>query len=127
MRALQLEASLLRVPVLLPVQAQAMPLGVLLVRAPVSLARPVQASLTSAASFAVGALIPLVAILIATTDLRIALTAVVSVLALGSLGFVGARLGGAPPRRATLRVVVGGVGAMALTTLIGRLLGTAGG
>lgn len=43
MRALQLEASLLRVPVSLPVQAQAMPLGVLLVRAPVSLALPVQA------------------------------------------------------------------------------------
>jgi VIT1/CCC1 family predicted Fe2+/Mn2+ transporter len=90
-----------------------------------TLARPVQASLTSAASFAVGALIPLVAILIATTDLRIGLTAAVSVLALGILGAVGARLGGAPVQRATVRVVVGGVGAMALTTLIGRLLGTA--
>ena len=90
-----------------------------------TLARPLQASATSAASFAIGAVIPLIAMVIATTDLRIALTAVVSVLALGTLGAVGARLGGASVGRATVRVVIGGVGAMALTTLIGGLLGTA--
>ena len=45
--------------------------------------------------------------------------------ALALTGFVGARLGGAPPARGTLRVVIWGVAAMALTMVVGRIVGTA--
>jgi len=90
-----------------------------------TLARPLQAAVTSALSFAIGALLPLLAMLAAGGELRIAATAVVSTIALGVLGATGARLGGAAIRPATVRVVLGGLGAMALTTFIGRLLGTA--
>jgi VIT1/CCC1 family predicted Fe2+/Mn2+ transporter len=88
-----------------------------------NLARPVQASAASAASFAVGALIPLLAILITPTSVRIPVTALIALCALGALGAFGARIGGAPIRRATARTLVGGAGAMALTTLIGHLVG----
>jgi len=89
------------------------------------MARPLQAAFTSAASFAIGALIPLLAMLASGNDLRIGATALVSTLALGVLGAVGARLGGAAIRPATLRVLIGGIGAMALTAFIGRMLGAA--
>lgn len=91
-----------------------------------SLARPVQAALVSAGSFAALALLPVVALLVAPASLRIAAIAIISLVSLGVLGALGGRLGGAPPGRAALRVLLGGGAAMAATALIGRLLGVAG-
>ncbi len=89
------------------------------------LARPFQAAWTSATSFAVGAAVPLLAIGLAPAGARIAIAIVVTLLALAVLGVAGARLGGAPERPAALRVVLGGIFAMAITMGIGALVGTA--
>ncbi len=88
------------------------------------LARPVQAAWTSAVSFATGAALPLVAVAVAPADARGAVTVVVTLVALALLGGAGARLGGAPRRRATVRVVAWGAVAMAVTAGIGALVGT---
>jgi VIT1/CCC1 family predicted Fe2+/Mn2+ transporter len=53
------------------------------------------------------------------------MTVAATVIALALTGYAGARLGGAPAARGTLRVVVWGVAAMALTMLVGRIVGTA--
>jgi VIT1/CCC1 family predicted Fe2+/Mn2+ transporter len=90
-------------------------------------ARPVQAALVSAASFACFATLPLAALLVAPAALRIAAIAVVSLLGLAALGAFGARLGGAPLGRAALRVTIGGALAMGVTAAIGRLLGVTAG
>ena len=86
-------------------------------------ARPFQAAGASAASFTVGAALPLLAVILAPASLRITLTMVATLLALGLTGWAGARLGGAPAGRGTLRVLIWGVAAMALTMLVGRLVG----
>jgi len=91
----------------------------------VTMARPVQAAAVSAVSFALGGALPIVAMLVFGHALRIVVTAAVAIVLLGVLGAVGGRLGGANPRRAAFRVVVGGGLAMALTALIGRLVGAA--
>jgi VIT1/CCC1 family predicted Fe2+/Mn2+ transporter len=90
-----------------------------------TLARPVQASVSSAGSFSVGAAIPLIAVALASSSQRIATTVVVAVLALVALGISSAKAGGAHPLRPTFRVVFGGLVAMAFTMAIGRLVGTA--
>ncbi|MEZ5322632.1 MAG: VIT family protein [Microthrixaceae bacterium] len=84
-------------------------------------ARPMQAGLTSAFAFCSGALIP---ILVGLATTREWILAVVALLALALLGVVGARLGGARPGVAALRVLVGGGLAMAATAGIGTLFGT---
>jgi vacuolar iron transporter family protein len=89
-------------------------------------ARPVQAALVSAASFAGGAALPLLALLLAPPAGRIAVIAASALGLLALLGAVGGRLGGAPAGRAALRVTLGGGLAMAATALIGRLVGAAG-
>jgi VIT1/CCC1 family predicted Fe2+/Mn2+ transporter len=86
-------------------------------------ARPWQASWTSAVSFTTAAILPLVAVGLAPRDLRVAVTAIVALLALAVLGILGARAGGAPWQRAAARVVVGGGLAMALTAVIGHIVG----
>ena len=86
--------------------------------------RPIQAALVSAVSFAAFALLPILGLLIAPTSARFVAIPVVSLVSLGILGAVGGRLSGASMGRATLRVVVGGAVAMAVTMGIGRLLGT---
>jgi VIT1/CCC1 family predicted Fe2+/Mn2+ transporter len=91
-----------------------------------SRARPVQAALVSAASFAVGAAPPLLAVLLAPPAVRIAAVAAGALGLLGLLGAVGGRLGGAAAGPAAVRVTVGGGLAMAATALIGRLIGAAG-
>ena len=88
-------------------------------------ARPLQAAWVSAGSFAVAASIPLHAVILATAGTRIAVLVVSSLASLAVLGVVGARLGGAPPGRAAVRVLVGSGLAMALTAAIGALVGTA--
>lgn len=90
------------------------------------LARPLQAAWTSAIAFASGAALSLVTVMVVPAHARLVAVAVVTMLALALLGNVGARLGGAPRRRATLRVLVWGAIAMAVTALIGGLVGGAG-
>jgi VIT1/CCC1 family predicted Fe2+/Mn2+ transporter len=89
-------------------------------------ARPVQASLASALSFSVGALVPLVAALLATSPAsRVVAVALTSLVALGALGALGARLGGAAAARPTVRMLTFGGAAMGIVALVGKLLGTA--
>ena len=87
-------------------------------------ARPTQAALASAFSFAIGAAIPLaVAALVPFSHASIAVVAV-SVVMLALLGGLGARTGRAPVLRAVLRVALLGVAAMLLTIAIGKMFGT---
>jgi VIT1/CCC1 family predicted Fe2+/Mn2+ transporter len=90
-----------------------------------ALARPLQAAWISAASFALFAVVPIAALLVAPTLLRIPVIAALCLLSLAALGAFGGYLGGAPLGRATLRVTLGGALAMAVTALIGRILGVA--
>ena len=93
---------------------------------PGRLARPLQAAVVSAASFAVGAALPLVLIVLAPVGVRLLVTALGALALLALLGSVGARLGGAPAGQAALRVTLGGALAMGLTALIGQLVGGTG-
>ncbi len=88
-------------------------------------ARPLQAAWSSAAAFALGALLPLVVAAVAPTAWAGAALVVAALVALAILGFVGARVGGAPPARAVVRIVVWSALAMAVTGVIGRLVGAA--
>lgn len=92
-----------------------------------SLARPMQAAWISAVSFASFAMVPIVALLVAPAALRIPMIAALSLASLAALGAFGGHLGGAPLGRASLRVTVGGALAMAVTAVIGRLLGVTAG
>jgi vacuolar iron transporter family protein len=88
-------------------------------------ARPLQAAWASALSFSAGAILPLVAIGVSRVSVQAVVCVVVTLLALAVLGDTGARLGGAPRLRATLRVLAWGAVAMAATAAIGALVGTA--
>ena len=86
-------------------------------------ARPLQAALASAGTFAVGALLPLLAVVVAP-ELRIALwVSLASLLALALLGVLSARVGGARAWVATGRIVFRGALAMAITAVVGRWFG----
>jgi VIT1/CCC1 family predicted Fe2+/Mn2+ transporter len=91
----------------------------------VTAARPIQAALTSAATFAVGAAMPLLMVIVSPASLLVPIVSVASLLFLALLGAVGARAGGANVTRATMRVTFWGALAMALTAGIGALVGTA--
>ena len=86
---------------------------------------PVHAALASFVSFTVGALVPLLAVLLATRHTRIAVTFVAVLIALCITGYVSATVGNASRKRAVLRVVIGGAVAMLVTYLVGHLFGTA--
>lgn len=86
-------------------------------------ARPVQAALTSAATFAVGAAMPLLMVFVAPATLLIPLVSGASLVFLGALGAIGAKAGGANIWRGTARVAFWGAAAMALTAGIGALFG----
>lgn len=88
---------------------------------PERLARPVQAAASSAASFATGALVPLLVVLLAPRDVRAGVVIAVTLAGMAALGALGARLGGAPALRPAARVVVGGAVAMAVTAAVGAL------
>ncbi|HRE43485.1 MAG TPA: VIT family protein [Terricaulis sp.] len=88
-------------------------------------ARPVQAALASAGSFAAGALLPLAAAMAAPDDAVMAVVAVATLLSLALLGAAGARAGRAPMLRPVVRVVFWGALAMAVTAAIGALFGVA--
>ena len=88
-----------------------------------SLARPMQAAWISAASFASFAMVPITGLLVVPAALGIPAVVAVSLASLAVLGAFGGYLGGAPPGRAALRVTLGGALAMAVTAVIGRILG----
>jgi vacuolar iron transporter family protein len=90
------------------------------------MARPVQAGVSSAAAFAVGAVVPVLVLLVSPPPARAAAIVAVALIALGLIGRLGAAVGGADWRRATARVVAGGALAMAVTAAVGRLAGVAG-
>ncbi|MGN6820056.1 MAG: VIT1/CCC1 transporter family protein [Sphingomonas sp.] len=87
-------------------------------------ARPVQAAMASAASFASGAVVPVLATLFFTGRPLIVAVMAVTLLLLAATGAVGARAGGADQVRGAARVVFWGALAMAVTAAIGHLLGT---
>jgi VIT1/CCC1 family predicted Fe2+/Mn2+ transporter len=85
---------------------------------------PWHAAWASMVAFTVGALLPLIAIALPPVGWRVPVTVVAVVLALAGTGLLSARLGDADAKRATLRVVVGGLLAMGITYAIGALVGT---
>jgi len=89
------------------------------------LTNPWHAAWASLTSFTVGALIPLLSVMLAPKSLRFPITFAAVTVALIATGYLSATAGGASRRRAMARVVVGGALAMAITYLIGHLFGTA--
>lgn len=87
-------------------------------------ARPLQAALTSAVSFAVGAALPLIVVMIIAPIYAIWALGLSSLIALFALGFGSAYVGGAPKLKAALRVTFWGLVAMALTYAVGSIFGT---
>ncbi len=87
-------------------------------------ANPIQAAWTSAASFAAGAALPLLAAVVSPVTQLVPVVAVSSLLVLTALGALAARTGGAPVLRASLRVGFWGAMAMAITAGVGALFGT---
>lgn len=87
-------------------------------------ARPIQAALTSATTFSVGAILPLAVVVVAPGSLLVALVSGSALIGLALLGGVGARVGGAGILKAVLRVTFWGAFAMGLTAGIGHLFGT---
>ncbi|KNY31788.1 VIT family protein [Agrobacterium genomosp. 3 str. CIP 111-78] len=91
----------------------------------ITTARPIVAALTSALTFAVGAMMPLAMVWVAPPNQLVMLVSAASLLFLALLGAIGAKAGGANVLRATARVTFWGAFAMALTAGIGALVGTA--
>ncbi|WP_211188567.1 VIT1/CCC1 transporter family protein [Gordonia asplenii] len=90
---------------------------------PNELTNPWQAATSSAVSFTLGALLPLIAILAPPVSIRVPVTFVGVLIALALTGWISARLGGSRPGRPVLRVVIGGAIAMLVTFGIGHLTG----
>lgn len=87
-------------------------------------ARPLQAALASAATFSVGAGVPVLMILLPPMTMLVPATCLVSLVCLIALGAIAARAGGAPMFSAAARVAIWGAVAMAMTAAIGSLFGT---
>lgn len=90
----------------------------------ITAARPVQAALASAATFAVGAALPLLVALLAPETGLVYIVSITSLIFLALLGVLAARAGGAPVLKAALRVTFWGALAMALTAAVGAIFGT---
>ncbi|MGD9868256.1 MAG: VIT family protein [Hyphomicrobiales bacterium] len=90
----------------------------------ITVARPIQAAFTSAATFSAGAAMPLLAVLISPQHLLPYAVSAASLGALALLGAIGARAGGANVVKATARVTFWGALALAVTAAIGKLFGT---
>lgn len=91
----------------------------------ITTARPIVAALTSALTFAVGAMMPLAMVWLAPANQLVWIVSAASLLFLALLGAIGAKAGGADVMKATIRVTFWGAFAMALTAGIGALVGTA--
>jgi VIT1/CCC1 family predicted Fe2+/Mn2+ transporter len=89
----------------------------------VTAARPIQAALTSALTFATGAALPLLVALVAPFDAVIWAVSIASLVFLALLGAIGARAGGAAIMKAVIRVTFWGAVALAVTAGIGKLFG----
>lgn len=87
---------------------------------------PWHAALASAVAFTLGAVLPMLAILLPPPGLRVPLTFISVLLALAITGAIGAWIGGSSKVRAAVRVVIGGALALAATFFIGSLLGSTG-
>ncbi len=90
----------------------------------ITTARPIQAALTSAATFALGAAMPLFMVIVSPANTLVPIVSTASLGFLALLGAIGARAGGANVLRATARVTFWGALAMALTAGIGKMFGT---
>ena len=90
-----------------------------------STAKPVQAAITSALTFAAGAALPLLAAAVAPLPVVVPAVAIASILYLALLGAIGARAGKAPSGKAVARVTFWGAVAMAVTAGVGAIFGVA--
>jgi vacuolar iron transporter family protein len=90
----------------------------------ITTARPLQAALTSALTFSIGAILPLGAVLIAPPQRLILTTTLATLVFLAILGALGAMAGGANVLKATVRVTFWGAIAMAITAAVGAYFGT---
>jgi VIT1/CCC1 family predicted Fe2+/Mn2+ transporter len=88
-------------------------------------ARPVQAALASAASFAAGSALPVATVALSPVGSVPGVVGVTTMVTLAGLGALAAWAGGAPPWRGSVRVLLWGVAAMALTALAGHMFGAA--
>ncbi len=89
----------------------------------ITTARPIQAAFTSAITFTVGALMPLLMVLVCPLHILVPMVSLSSLVFLGLLGAIGAKAGGANIIKATARVMFWGAFAMALTASIGKIFG----
>lgn len=90
---------------------------------PDDISSPWAAAIASASSFTVGAIIPLATVLFAPDEWRVAATVAAVLVSLILMGAVSANVGQASKKRAAARIVIWGVGAMAITYAIGHLVG----
>ncbi len=90
----------------------------------ITTARPVQAALTSAVTFAIGAAMPLLMVVVSPASMLVPIVSAASLGFLALLGAIGAKAGGANIWRATARVTFWGALALAITAGIGKLFGT---
>ena len=86
-------------------------------------ARPLQAALASAGTFAVGAVLPILTAVVAPAQFLVAIVSLVSLVSLAALGALAARAGGAPAAVGAGRVAFWGALAMAVTAAVGKLFG----
>ncbi|MBN46455.1 MAG: hypothetical protein CMH23_08285 [Methylophaga sp.] len=86
-------------------------------------AKPVQAAFSSAATFTVGALLPLMVVLLVSSNRLIISVSISALIALAILGALSAMIGGASVTKAVSRVVFWGALAMGLTALVGHFFG----
>jgi VIT1/CCC1 family predicted Fe2+/Mn2+ transporter len=87
-------------------------------------ARPIQAAFASAGTFAVGAALPLLAVLVTPQSMLVTFVPGISLFFLAALGVLAARVGGAPIIKSAARVAFWGALAMGLTAAVGALFGT---
>jgi len=91
---------------------------------PDNLVSPLNAAVASAIAFTIGAMLPMLAILLPPPSWRVPTAFVAVLVALGVAGALSARIGGSNVRLAVVRLVVGGAAGLALTYGIGHLFGT---
>lgn len=87
---------------------------------------PWHAALASAVAFLIGAILPMLAILLPPENIRVPLTFAAVLVALAATGAIGAWIGGGSKMKAAVRVVIGGAAALVATFLIGSWLGASG-
>jgi VIT1/CCC1 family predicted Fe2+/Mn2+ transporter len=89
----------------------------------ITTARPVQAALASAGTFAFGAALPLVTAVLVPIERAVLAVTLFSLVCLAGLGYLAARAGGARVIRGTVRVTVWGALAMLFTAVVGKIFG----